>query len=75
MVIKTNIWYFSLEATSADKAQFELWLPQRVNSEAACAVVQSLGRFMASYFTNQPLAIFPPHNVDILPPLHLPQGE
>ncbi|KAB5543313.1 hypothetical protein PHYPO_G00077610 [Pangasianodon hypophthalmus] len=57
-----------------DEAQFDLWLPQRVNSEAACAVVQSLGRFMASYFTNQPLAIFPPHNVDVLPPLHLPQS-
>ncbi|KAK3549848.1 hypothetical protein QTP86_015286, partial [Hemibagrus guttatus] len=64
----------NVEATPAHKAQFELWLPQRVNSEAACAVVQSLGRFMASYFTNQPLAIFPPHNVDILPPLHLPQA-
>ncbi|XP_026995153.2 ciliogenesis and planar polarity effector 1 isoform X2 [Tachysurus fulvidraco] len=60
--------------TPVDKAQFELWLPQRVDREAACAVVQSLGRFMASYFTNQPLAIFPPHNVDILPPLHLPQA-
>ncbi|XP_060764829.1 ciliogenesis and planar polarity effector 1 isoform X4 [Neoarius graeffei] len=56
-----------------DETPFELWLPQRVNSEAACAVVQSLGRFMASYFTNQPLVIFPPHNVDVLPPLHLPQ--
>ncbi|KAF7700988.1 ciliogenesis and planar polarity effector 1 isoform X2 [Silurus meridionalis] len=61
-------------ATPVDEARFELYLPQRVNSEAACAVVQSLGRFMASYFTNQPLAIFPPHNVDILPPLHLPQS-
>ncbi|XP_066507194.1 ciliogenesis and planar polarity effector 1 isoform X2 [Hoplias malabaricus] len=48
------------------------WLPQNVNSESACAVVQSLGRFMASYFTNRPLAIFPPHNVDVLPPQHLP---
>ncbi|XP_049324352.1 ciliogenesis and planar polarity effector 1 isoform X3 [Astyanax mexicanus] len=56
----------------SDEAHFEGWLPQQVNKEAACAVVQSLGRFMASYFTNQPLAIFPPHNVDILPPLHLP---
>ncbi|XP_072514569.1 ciliogenesis and planar polarity effector 1 isoform X3 [Salminus brasiliensis] len=58
---------------NSDEAHFEGWLPQRVNREAACAVVQSLGRFMASYFTNQPLAIFPPHNVDILPPLHMPQ--
>ncbi|XP_072570362.1 ciliogenesis and planar polarity effector 1 isoform X2 [Paramormyrops kingsleyae] len=45
---------------------------QQVNSEAIYAVVQSLGRFMASYFTNQPLAIMPPHCVDVLPPLHLP---
>ncbi|XP_017567420.2 ciliogenesis and planar polarity effector 1 isoform X1 [Pygocentrus nattereri] len=57
---------------NCDETDFGGWLPQWVNSEAACAVVQSLGRFMASYFTNQPLAIFPPHSVDILPPLHLP---
>ncbi|KAL7848306.1 hypothetical protein AOLI_G00230240 [Acnodon oligacanthus] len=57
---------------NCDETDFGGWLPQWVNREAACAVVQSLGRFMASYFTNQPLAIFPPHNVDILPPLHLP---
>ncbi|XP_059395372.1 ciliogenesis and planar polarity effector 1 [Carassius carassius] len=43
-----------------------------VGREAACAVVQSLGRFMAAYFTNRPLFILPPHNVDVLPPLHLP---
>ncbi|XP_021334904.2 ciliogenesis and planar polarity effector 1 isoform X3 [Danio rerio] len=43
-----------------------------VGREAACAVVQSLARFMAAYFTNQPLFILPPHNVDVLPPLHLP---
>ncbi|XP_076876883.1 ciliogenesis and planar polarity effector 1 isoform X2 [Brachyhypopomus gauderio] len=48
------------------------WLLRPVNREAACAVVQSLGRFMASYFTNHPLAILPPHNVDVLPPVHLP---
>lgn len=28
---------------------------------------------MASYFTNQPLHIRPPHNVASLPPLHLPR--
>ncbi|KTG33400.1 hypothetical protein cypCar_00033483, partial [Cyprinus carpio] len=43
-----------------------------VGREAACAVVQSLGRFMAAYFINHPLFILPPHNVDVLPPLHLP---
>lgn len=46
-----------------------------LQSEAACAVVQTLGRFMASYFTNQPLHILPPHNVTVLPPLHLPDGK
>ncbi|XP_062869669.1 ciliogenesis and planar polarity effector 1 isoform X2 [Trichomycterus rosablanca] len=56
-----------------DESQLDIWLPRQVNNEAAYAVVQSLGRFMASYFTNQPLTIFPPHNVDVLPPLHLPQ--
>nr|XP_020474269.1 protein JBTS17 isoform X2 [Monopterus albus] len=50
------------------------WLPVNLHSDAARAVVQTLGRFMASYFTNQPLYILPPHNVAILPPLHLPHG-
>ncbi|KAM9306622.1 LOW QUALITY PROTEIN: ciliogenesis and planar polarity effector 1 [Pholidichthys leucotaenia] len=50
------------------------WLPSDLHSGAACAVVQSLGRFMASYFTNNPLFILPPHNVAILPPLHLPHS-
>ncbi|XP_016100575.1 uncharacterized protein C5orf42 homolog [Sinocyclocheilus grahami] len=45
-----------------------------VGREAACAVVQSLGRFMAAYFTNRPLCILPPHNIDVLPPLHLPHA-
>ncbi|XP_029025275.1 ciliogenesis and planar polarity effector 1 [Betta splendens] len=51
------------------------WLPIDLHSGAACAVVQTLGRFMASYFTNQPLYIFPPHNVAVLPPLHLPHAS
>ncbi|KAF7244025.1 Ciliogenesis and planar polarity effector 1 [Varanus komodoensis] len=42
-----------------------------VHSEAALAVVQSLARFMAAYFTNEPLYVLPPHNVDILPSLHI----
>ncbi|XP_022617819.1 protein JBTS17 [Seriola dumerili] len=50
------------------------WLPMDLHSDTACAVVQSLGRFMASYFTNQPLHILPPHNVAVLPPLHLPHA-
>ncbi|XP_069569860.1 ciliogenesis and planar polarity effector 1 isoform X2 [Brachyistius frenatus] len=46
-----------------------------LHSDAACAVIQTLGRFMASYFTNQPLYILPPHNVAVLPPLHLPHAS
>ncbi|XP_053708695.1 ciliogenesis and planar polarity effector 1 isoform X1 [Synchiropus splendidus] len=45
-----------------------------IHCDAAVAVVQSLGRFMASYFTNQPLYILPPHNVAVLPPIHQPHG-
>uniref|UniRef100_A0A3Q3FV11 Ciliogenesis and planar polarity effector 1 n=1 Tax=Labrus bergylta TaxID=56723 RepID=A0A3Q3FV11_9LABR len=51
------------------------WLPVDLHSDTACAVVQTLGRFMASYFTNQPLYILPPHHVAVLPPLHLPHGR
>ncbi|XP_067290218.1 ciliogenesis and planar polarity effector 1 isoform X2 [Pseudorasbora parva] len=58
----------------ADEAVFECRLSGPVGQEAACAVVQSLGRFMAAYFTNRPLCILPPHNVDVLPPLHLPHS-
>ncbi|XP_059214508.1 ciliogenesis and planar polarity effector 1 [Centropristis striata] len=51
-----------------------MWLPMDLHNDAACAVVQTLGRFMASYFTNQPLYILPPHHVAVLPPLHLPHA-
>ncbi|KAM4720370.1 ciliogenesis and planar polarity effector 1 isoform 2-T3 [Anableps anableps] len=51
------------------------WLPKDLPSDAACAVVQALGRFMAAYFTNQPLFILPAHHVGILPPLHLPHAS
>ncbi|EPY80931.1 hypothetical protein CB1_000775012 [Camelus ferus] len=30
-----------------------------------------MARFMAAYFTNQLLCILPPHNVNVLPPLHI----
>ena len=54
------------------QAQMEAPRPGRTHREAACAVVQSLGRFMASYFTNQPLLILHPHSVLPQPPPHLP---
>ncbi|XP_064163689.1 ciliogenesis and planar polarity effector 1 isoform X2 [Anguilla rostrata] len=53
---------------------WEAWLLVPVGREAACAAVQSFGRFMAAYFTNQPLSVLPPHSVGVLPPLHLPAG-
>ena len=59
----------------AGDAQFERWLPADLHRDAARAAVQTLGRFMACYFTNQPLCILPPHSVEPLPPLHLPHGE
>ena len=59
----------------AGGAQWESWLPADLHRDAARAAVQTLGRFMASYFTNQPLCILPPHSVELLPPLHLPHGE
>ncbi|XP_026569559.1 ciliogenesis and planar polarity effector 1 [Pseudonaja textilis] len=47
-----------------------------IHAEAALAVVQSLARFMAAYFTNGPIYILPPHSVGILPPLHIkPDGN
>ncbi|CAH6787350.1 Cplane1 [Phodopus roborovskii] len=42
-----------------------------VHPEAAVRVVQCMARFMAAYFTNEPLCILPPHSVNVLPPLHL----
>ncbi|XP_053555648.1 ciliogenesis and planar polarity effector 1 [Bombina bombina] len=46
-----------------------------VHHEALLAVIKSMGRFMAAYFTNKLLFVFPPHNVGILPPLHLASGK
>uniref|UniRef100_A0A8B9J1Q9 Ciliogenesis and planar polarity effector 1 n=1 Tax=Amazona collaria TaxID=241587 RepID=A0A8B9J1Q9_9PSIT len=50
-----------------------LWMVTDVHTETAMAVIRSMARFMAAYFTNQLLYIFPPHNVDILHPLHIKQ--
>uniref|UniRef100_A0A669Q2S1 Ciliogenesis and planar polarity effector 1 n=1 Tax=Phasianus colchicus TaxID=9054 RepID=A0A669Q2S1_PHACC len=52
-------------------SQHELWMISNVHTETAMAVIRSMARFMAAYFTNQLLYIFPPHNVDILHPLHI----
>ncbi|XP_077136521.1 ciliogenesis and planar polarity effector 1 [Ranitomeya variabilis] len=47
----------------------------QVHPEAALAVIRSMGRFMAAYFTNQRLYVFPPHNVSVLAPLHVSAVE
>ncbi|XP_074021935.1 ciliogenesis and planar polarity effector 1 [Numenius arquata] len=53
--------------------QHELWMVTDIHTETAMAVIRSMARFMAAYFTNQLLYIFPPHNIDILHPLHIKQ--
>ncbi|XP_061873275.1 ciliogenesis and planar polarity effector 1 isoform X6 [Colius striatus] len=53
--------------------QHELWMVTEIHTETAMAVIRSMARFMAAYFTNQLLYIFPPHSVDILYPLHIRQ--
>ncbi|XP_050184746.1 ciliogenesis and planar polarity effector 1 isoform X1 [Myiozetetes cayanensis] len=53
--------------------QHELWMVTSIHTDTAMAVIRSMARFMAAYFTNQLLYIFPPHNVDILHPLHIKQ--
>ncbi|NWI89797.1 CPLN1 protein, partial [Pitta sordida] len=51
--------------------QHELWMVTSIHTDTAMAVIRSMARFMAAYFTNQLLYIFPPHSVDILHPLHI----
>ncbi|XP_077027401.1 ciliogenesis and planar polarity effector 1 isoform X5 [Agelaius phoeniceus] len=53
--------------------QHELWMVTSIHTDTAMAVIQSMARFMAAYFTKQLLYVFPPHNVDILHPLHIKQ--
>ncbi|XP_064032953.1 ciliogenesis and planar polarity effector 1 [Pogoniulus pusillus] len=68
-----------LSATQTEKFsdakyfQHELWMITDVHTETAMTVIRSMARFMAAYFTNQLLYIFPPHSVDILHPLHIKQ--
>lgn len=50
-------------------------MTRNVHPEAAVRVVQCMARFMAAYFTNEPLFILPPHSVNVLPPLHVKTGN
>lgn len=72
--LKVRCYLLAVPLCSAADSLSYPSLPVDLHSDAACAVVQTLGRFMASYFTNQPLYIRPPHHVAFLPPLHLPHG-
>ncbi|KAL3869912.1 hypothetical protein ACJMK2_042534 [Sinanodonta woodiana] len=42
-----------------------------IRNKAIRQVVQSMARFMASYFSNQTLFIYPPHNAQVLPSIHM----
>ncbi|XP_055000718.1 ciliogenesis and planar polarity effector 1 [Sorex araneus] len=59
------------DCSAPDQSQSKFGVSGSVHPEAAIRVVQSMARFMAAYFTNQLLFILPPHNVSVLPPLHI----
>ncbi|XP_041603868.1 ciliogenesis and planar polarity effector 1 isoform X5 [Vulpes lagopus] len=61
----------SEDCSVPEKPPCEFGRTRRVRPEAAVRVIQSMARFMAAYFTNQPLCILPPHHVNVLPPLHV----
>ncbi|XP_051006896.1 ciliogenesis and planar polarity effector 1 [Acomys russatus] len=59
------------DCLDSEKSQCELAVTGNVHPQAALGVVQCMARFMAAYFTNEPLFILPPHSVNVLPPLHI----
>ncbi|XP_055968066.1 ciliogenesis and planar polarity effector 1 [Sorex fumeus] len=59
------------DCSAPEQTQGKFGVSGSVHPEAAVRVVQSMARFMAAYFTNQLLFILPPHNVNVLPPLHI----
>ncbi|MGH0126187.1 UNVERIFIED_CONTAM: hypothetical protein FKN15_005583 [Acipenser sinensis] len=72
---RSQLYSDDIETFTVDECHVpETWLIKDVHSETACAVIQSMARFMAAYFTNQPLYVLPPHNVDILSPLQSKPG-
>uniref|UniRef100_A0A8C3YCX1 Ciliosis and planar polarity effector complex subunit 1 n=1 Tax=Catagonus wagneri TaxID=51154 RepID=A0A8C3YCX1_9CETA len=54
-----------------EQSRCEFGVTGSVRPGAAVRVIQSMARFMGAYFTNRPLCILPPHNVNVLPPLHM----
>ncbi|XP_041487205.1 ciliogenesis and planar polarity effector 1 [Microtus oregoni] len=61
----------SKDCSDSEKSPCEFGVTRNVHPEAAVRVVQCMARFMAAYFTNEPLCILPPHSVNVLPPLHV----
>ncbi|XP_049718453.1 ciliogenesis and planar polarity effector 1 isoform X2 [Elephas maximus indicus] len=59
------------DCSAPEKSHCQFGMTGNVHPEAAVRVIQSMARFMAAYFTNQLLCILPPHNVNVLPPLHI----
>ncbi|XP_027257122.1 ciliogenesis and planar polarity effector 1 isoform X4 [Cricetulus griseus] len=59
------------DCSDSEKSHCEFAVTRNVHPEAAVRVVQCMARFMAAYFTNEPLCILPPHSVNVLPPLHI----
>lgn len=68
---QSRLPFDQMEDNSESPRTDDFGLLSGVHVKAALTVVQSMARFMASYFTNQPLYVLPPHNVNILPPLHI----
>ncbi|CAC5367076.1 JBTS17 [Mytilus coruscus] len=46
-----------------------------IRDKAVRQLVQSMARFMSSYFCNQPVYILPPHSAQPLPCIHLGNGK
>ncbi|XP_043932268.1 ciliogenesis and planar polarity effector 1 [Protopterus annectens] len=59
----------------SEDSDFDLRTLREVHREAAIAVIKSMARFMAAYFTSEPLSVLPPHDVEVLPPLHIKPGK
>ena len=46
-----------------------------IRDKAVRQLVQSMARFMSSYFCNRPVYILPPHSPHPLPCIHLGNGK
>lgn len=73
--VETHLVVCLLCFLDSEKSPCEFGFTRNVHPEAAVRVVQCMARFMAAYFTNEPLCILPPHSVNVLPPLHIKTGN